>query len=228
LSAQLIGQIAHDFNNVLAVALIGIETAESISSDARAKRFLESASDAIRRGRQLTDHLTQASQAQFSPAPLKVNAFVGAMQEELVLRLGPKQTLQLRLGATLDTVETDAELLGIALLNLARNAHEAMREDGILTLTTHNEKRGSLHAGNVREHIVITASDTGSGMSEEVKKQAFNLFFSSRSGQCGIGLAQVKDLARRSGGSATIADATDHPGVAISVALPLLTQGDAG
>ena len=116
----------------------------------------------------------------------------------------------------------DPRFLEEALRNLIGNAREAMAAGGTTTVSTSNASGAALRAEANREYLVIAVRDTGVGMTEEIRNQAFELFFSGQpSGVCrGIGLAQAKDAARRAGGVALI-DSRAGEGTTVTLALPL-------
>lgn len=219
---QLTGQIAHDFNNVLAVAVTSLEIIGAMVDDAEVKRILATATNALCRGRRLTDDLAATSAACFAPVPVDVHALIAGLRETLAARLGGGRALQLRLEAEQCVALTDPGLLATALLGLADNAREAMPTGGSLVLSTRNEVRGGLFGEGGETCLLIAARDTGVGMSQDVQDHAFDLFFSTRTaaveGVRGIGLAQVRDIARRAGGTA-IVDSVPDSGTTVSLTL---------
>jgi signal transduction histidine kinase len=216
---QLAGQIAHDLNNLLATALIGVELAAQVDGDApRVRKLLAGAAEAIARQRDLTTAMALAAQACAQPVLLDLHAFVEARRDELGRALGAAE-LELRLDAQHARIRCDARFLHAALLHLACNAGASMPHGGRLLLATHNrDARSGETAG--RRFVQLTAVDSGQGMTDEVSRRAFDLFFSTRAGGCGLGLAQVRDTARRAGGSATLESAPGQ-GTAISLGFPL-------
>lgn len=221
---QLSGQVAHDFNNVLAVALCGVEVVNATIGDGGAKRLLVNAAEALERGRQLTEHLATAAQTAFMPESIDVHALIIALRDVLRAKLGAANELRIRCDAVHRFALVDAGLLGAALLNLAENAAEAMPMGGVLTLATCNAKASGFQAQ--RDCLVITATDSGMGMPPEVSAHAFDLFFSTKSldGHRGIGLAQVKDLAHRAEGFVTLESEVGR-GTAVRLGLPLSSPG---
>jgi hypothetical protein len=110
------------------------------------------------------------------------------------------------------------------VLNLAINARDAMPRGGTLTIETANEtlsgadRPADLPAG---EYAVISVSDTGTGMSDEVRGKAFEPFFTTKEiGKgSGIGLSMVLGVATQSGGSVRITSRSVK-GTSIEVYLP--------
>jgi CheY-like chemotaxis protein len=123
--------------------------------------------------------------------------------------------------------------LEVALLNLAVNARDAMPDGGMLTFRTRNvttteeaERRSALPPG---EYAMITVSDTGAGMAEDIQARAFEPFFTTKGpGKgTGLGLSMAYGFARQAGGTVTIDSrcGTGTPtGTAISLYLPHATS----
>lgn len=212
---QLGGQIAHDFNNILAVALTSVEMAMRVGDPAKANVFLANALKVIARGRALTDSLAAASHA--CEAPLAVDV------HELIRRLGAADAaLAVELGAARSIVRTDPRFLEETLAGLIDNARDASADRRAPRIVTRNASGTDVRAEHGRHYLVIAVTDAGEGMSEETRHQAFDLFFSARAQEAhrGIGLAQAKDTARRTGGIASIESCVGE-GTTITLAIPL-------
>ena len=96
-----------------------------------------------------------------------------------------------------------------AILNLAVNARDAMDRSGRLAITTENvtiADCGYAAGLNPGDYIVVSVSDTGCGMSEDVLLRAFEPFYTTKGiGKgTGLGLSQVYGFAKQSGGTAQI------------------------
>jgi hypothetical protein len=116
-------------------------------------------------------------------------------------------------------VETDANQLELALLNLVLNSRDAMPEGGTVTIRASRELPGRNQAPMVR----LEVRDEGQGMSREVLRRATEPFFTTKSAGSGtgLGLAQVFGIVRQSGGSMSI-DSEPGNGTAVALLLPLL------
>lgn len=220
---QLGGQLAHDFNNVLAVTLTSVEVAMRVGDQTKANTFLANAIEVIQRGRTLTDRMAAVSQACQAPEPVDAHASIRELVRELEREDASNRTpLVAELDATRHTVMIDAGFLQSALRNLATNAREAMADGGTVTFSTRNASGSELKADKSREYVVIAVKDSGGGMSEDVRHRAFDLFFSTKTSPPwrGTGLAQVKDTARRAGGMVAIESEVGR-GTTVELALPL-------
>lgn len=224
---QLGAQIAHDFNNVLAVALTSIEMAMRVGDPEKASLFLGNALRVIARGRALTDRLAAASYACESMAAIDVHALLSRLTDEVAVGLADRVRMLAEFDALQSTVKADPDFIEEALRNLLANARDAVAGEGTLTVTTRNAPGAELRAEAGREYLVVTVKDTGAGMSDDVRNQAFELFYSTKPSEVGrgIGLAQAKDAVRRSGGVVKI-DSMAGEGTTITLAIPILASND--
>jgi CheY-like chemotaxis protein len=118
----------------------------------------------------------------------------------------------------------DASQIELVILNLAINARDAMPGGGRLTITTSNvniqdaERPRELAGG---EYVVVSVSDTGTGMTEEVLKKVFEPFFTTKAigSGTGLGLSQVYGIAKQTGGGVRI-DTKLGSGTTVTVYLP--------
>jgi CheY-like chemotaxis protein len=103
-------------------------------------------------------------------------------------------------------VEADAGALELALLNLAFNARDAMKDGGTLKISASNELLKGEPEGLTGEYVLLKVSDTGEGMSPEIQGRVFEPFFTTKSfGEgTGLGLSQVFGFANQVGGGVTI------------------------
>lgn len=211
---QLVGQFAHDLNNLLATALVGVELAAQSDGDARVQELLASVIEAIQRQQALTTAMARAAQSCEHAASVDAHALIEACSDEMRVVLGVA-TLELQLDAANSRIRCDPGFFRVALLHMAANARASMPNGGRLLLATRNRTPPGTGAGQ----LLLSAVDSGSGMSEDVRRQAFDVFFSTRGG-AGLGLAQVRDTVRRSGGSVVL-DTVPGQGTAITLVLPL-------
>jgi signal transduction histidine kinase len=210
---RLTGGVANDFNNLLQ------------QIDARVERALETIRRAADRGASLTERLLAYARRQpLSSITLDLLAHLTATADLLLRSLGDDVALQLNLPAGLWRVEADPSQLDAAILNIAGNARDAMPEGGCLTLAARNLwlpdpawPEGKQLAGN---YVCLTLTDEGEGMSEDIARQAFEPFYTTKEvGKgTGLGLSQVYGFAIQSGGLAFIR--REQTGTTIGLMLP--------
>jgi len=213
----LAGGVAHDFNNVLHVIRNSLDVLQRHGPRADAGRCLEIIRHSTERGAALTRQLLAFSRRQpLEPAPIDPNDLVSGVAELLRHSLGELITVETILGAEVGNVAADAGQLETALLNLAINARDAMAHAGLLTIETAN----AMLDAAADAYVMISVSDTGTGMTAEVAARACEPFFTTkeRGHGTGLGLSQVAGFARQSGGQVRIAS---EPGKGTTVRLYL-------
>jgi signal transduction histidine kinase len=230
---QLTGGLAHDFNNMLA----GISGSLEIIRNRIAKgrfgeldRFAGMAAASAQRAAALTHRLLAFSRRQaLSPKPTDASALIAGMGELIRRTVGPEVRVEEVHAEGLWTTLCDPNQLESALLNLVINARDAMPDGGTLTVAAANArpddpfgpKDPGFRAGR---YVVLSVSDTGSGMTPEVVSRAFDPFFTTKPiGEgTGLGLSMVYGFARQSAGHVSI-HSTPNRGTTIRIYLPRYT-----
>ena len=216
---QLTGGLAHDFNNLLTVVVGGLDLITKRSEDPKLKRYAENALSAAERGARLTGQLLAFSRVQrLEVRPTYVAPLIQNMRPLLRNVLGPGITKQFDLDEAMIPVMADPTQLEVAVLNLAINARDAMPNGGILSFATRSIDIAGDPEGEDGRYVELRISDTGSGMSPDVRERAFEPFFTTKEvGKgTGLGLSMVYGMARQSGGVARI---ESEPGKGTSVHL---------
>jgi signal transduction histidine kinase/CheY-like chemotaxis protein len=220
---QLTGGIAHDFNNLLTAVVGHLEMAEArIVHDSRASGLVQAALRAADRGATLTRHLLAFARRQhLEPRPVDIGAIVDGVEKMLRQTIGPDIRLVIQVGSDLPPAWVDPNQFELAILNLALNARDAMPVGGALRIAaeTGRAKTGAsppdLSSGN---YLIVSVSDTGTGMTAETLEHAFEPFFTTKEAGrgSGLGLSIVHGFAAQSGGSVQI---TSSPGNGTTVDL---------
>ena len=206
---QLTGGIAHDFNNLLTVILGNLDLiSRQAPMSERMQRQLAAIRHAAERGQSLTSQLLAFSRRQhLSPETLDVRELVQGFEPLIRRAIGESARLRIRLDDTPAVCDVDPSQLETTLLNLAVNARDAMPEGGTLTIEVSRVERDMELVTRFPEAspgpwILISVSDTGVGMTDEVAKRAFEPFFTTKEpGKgSGLGLSQVYGFVQQSGG----------------------------
>jgi len=223
---QLTGGIAHDFNNMLAVVVGGIDLARRRLNGPRNEvmSHLTNAMEGATRAAALTRRLLSFARSEpLLPERLDSAALVSGMSELLDRTLGERITIRNELANNAWPVFVDPHQLENAILNLAVNARDAMEGTGTLTIRTRNQSMAANQVGDIRagEYLVIEVTDTGCGMTREVKERAFEPFFTTKAvGKgTGLGLSQIFGFAHQSGGEVGI-ESQLGKGTTVSIYLP--------
>jgi two-component system, cell cycle sensor histidine kinase and response regulator CckA len=222
---QLTGGIAHDFNNLLTVIIGNAEAlAMELGQHPALKTTAELVLAAAERGAELTQRLLTFGRRQtLRPEPIDLNEAVKSMLDLLGRTIGEQIALTVNLATELPSAFVDRSLLETALLNLVINARDAMPRGGALSISTRavkfaHQAEVGLEPGHYSE---IAVTDTGFGMSTDVRQRAFEPFFTTKpvGKGSGLGLAMVYGFAKQSGGHVLI-ESEPGRGTSIRVALP--------
>jgi PAS domain S-box-containing protein len=216
---RLAGGVAHDFNNLLTSVLGHADLAISRvhPSDPMHDDLLEIKS-AGARAAALTQQLLAFSRKQvLEPRVLDLNAIVAGIARMLRRTIGEDIDLVTRLAPDLGNVRADPVQMEQVILNLAVNARDAMPLGGRLVIETMNVALAN--GAGVR----VTVTDTGVGMSEEVRAHLFEPFFTTKEvGKgTGLGLATAYGIVQQSGGTISVISIPGQ-GTSFLVDLPLV------
>ncbi|HEY1192280.1 MAG TPA: ATP-binding protein, partial [Gemmata sp.] len=176
--------------------------------------------------------LAFSRRAVLEPQVLDPNAIIAETVKMLRRLIGDDVALETALESGTSRVRVDRGQFGQVLVNLAVNARDAMPRGGRLTIETRNVELGEEYAqggDGVRPgpYVMTAVSDTGTGMTAEVKARVFEPFFTTKAvGQgTGLGLAMTYGIVKHSGGHIEV-DSTVGVGTTVRVYLPLV-QGEA-
>jgi len=226
---QLTSGVAHDFNNLLTVLLGNIRFLEKSlidrGLDGKVVQRLANMREAAQRGARLTDQLLTFSRRQhLEPVATDLNSVLSKVEDLLQSTIGRKIRIETLVSRDSCVAMVDHTQLQLAILNLAINARDAMENGGRLCVSTRNVSLGAPNAPEeppAGKYVEICVSDTGHGMSAEVRAKAFEPFFTTKDvGKgSGLGLSQVLGFAKQSGGGLRV-QTEEGKGTAIRVYLP--------
>lgn len=230
---QLTGGIAHDFNNLLTVIQGNLQVLEelpAIAASPDAQPLVAAALRASRRSAELTAKLLAFSRRQvLQPSTLDLAQMLQSLAGMLRRTLDQRMRIEVDVPAGGLAVQADPGQLESALLNIAINARDAMPDGG--TLRFRAQACGRLPpalrltlddpGADDERFVLIQVSDTGSGMSDEVKERAFEPFFTTKEASrgTGLGLSTVYGFARQSRGTVAL-DSSPGGGTTVTLVLP--------
>jgi PAS domain S-box-containing protein len=207
---RLAGGIAHDFNNLMTVirgysqlSLLELKEGHELRGN------LEEIQKATHRASDLTRQLLAFSRRQILELKvLDLNTLLHDLDKMLRRVIGEDIQLVTLLADDLGRVKTDPGQIEQVILNLAVNARDAMPGGGKLTIETRNveldERYARIHVGvTPGRYVMFSLSDTGVGMSPEVKEHVFEPFFTTKEKikGTGLGLSTVYGIVKQSGGN---------------------------
>jgi PAS domain S-box-containing protein len=206
---QLAGGVAHDFNNLLMVIQAHNERLRSrlAPSDPAHKDAVE-IDRAVTRATALTQQLLAFSRRQILQLKaLDLNTVLTEVAKMLDRLIPANIELTILPAPSLNRVKADPGQMEQVILNLAVNACDAMPQGGRLNIETRNKELHEIYAGSHArippgKYVVLTMSDTGTGMHSDIQAKIFEPFFTTKKpGKgTGLGLAIVYGVVKQTGG----------------------------
>jgi signal transduction histidine kinase len=230
---QLAGGVAHDFNNLMTVVIGNLDSAErrlargGAADVAMVGKPIAAAMQGARRAAALTQRLLAFSRQQvLSPQQVDLNRLVGSLSDMLTRTVGETIAVETIFGSGLWPTFVDVSQLENAIVNLVVNARDAMPEGGRITIETANASLDEAYCrqfGDVApgQYVLLSVTDTGSGISQENLSRVFEPFFTTKSASTstGLGLAMIYGFVKQSKGHIRIYSETGH-GTTAKIYLP--------
>jgi len=219
----LAGGIAHDFNNLL----MGIQGNVSLmamdidSTHPHYKRIEKQVQSGVKLTQQL---LGYARKGRYEVKPIDLNQLVEETSETFS-RTNKEITIHQELAKDLFAIEADLGQIEQVLLNLYVNAADAMHGGGNLILktmnTAHKDMKGKLYDPKPGNYVLLTVTDTGTGMDKETIERIFDPFFTTKKmGRgTGLGLASAYGIIKGHGGYIDV-ESNKGRGTTFSIYLP--------
>ncbi|MBM3463786.1 MAG: hypothetical protein FJX76_16945, partial [Armatimonadetes bacterium] len=192
---RLAGGVAHDFNNLLTAIFSYLESAMmKLPPDDAVRSDLAHVQESAERAANLTRQLLAFARKQpVAPRVVRLDQLVNRLAPLLRRLVGADVEVSFETVPDLGNVRIDPGQLEMVLVNLAVNARDAMPHGGILRVTTGNVTLEApvnplCPGGSPGEHVMLSMTDTGVGMSPEVEAQIFEPFFTTKGPGKGTGL----------------------------------------
>jgi len=213
---QLAGGIAHDFNNLLTVILGNVELLSEVEQP-EVDEIAKAAASAATLTQQL---LAFSRRVVLRPTVVDLDMVLRDTRNMIARLIGDDIETQFVPHGSLYPTRVDAAQIQQIMLNLASNARDAMPNGGTLTIATENVTLTYPTPANLEpgDYVVVRVTDTGEGMSEEVRARIFEPFFTTKQvGRgTGLGLSMVFGTVAQSGGAIDVSTA---PGAGTSFRL---------
>lgn len=229
---QLAGGVAHDFNNFL-TTILGYSDLllDEIGLKGQNAKHVGEIRSAAKRASALTSQLLAFSRKQaLEGRVVEVNSVITNVERSMLRLLGENISVECHLHSSRDPahIKVDPAQLAQIILNLAVNARDAMPNGGRLTLGTatvriadETQPSGCPDCLPAGEYALISITDDGAGMTDDVKAHLFEPFFTTKDeGRgSGLGLATTYGIVRQSGGYICV-DSQLGRGTMMSLYLP--------
>jgi PAS domain S-box-containing protein len=226
---QLTGGIAHDFNNLLTIISTNVQIVARGAAAEDNKRELEAVQQAISVGARLNQRLmTFAQQRHLLPSATNLNDSIVPLVNLMCKDFGETRRIDVIMDLQPDLwmVNIDRSELENAILNLSLNGRDAMPNGGIIQISTSNVAANTTTDPNIMaalpiDHVLLTVSDNGTGMSAETLARAVEPFFTTKETGTGLGLATVYGFVNQSRGKMKITSDVGK-GTTIRIYLPAM------
>ncbi len=208
---QLTGGVAHDFNNLLTIIRSSVDLLRrpGLSEDRR-RRYMDAVSDTVDRAAKLTGQLLAFARRQaLTPEVLEVGERLRSLADMLDTVTGARIRLVRDLSDHPCFVEADVSQFETAVVNMAVNARDAMNGEGTMVLRLEGDQPMPQIRGHARApgpFIVVSITDTGTGIEPDHLDKIFEPFFTTKEvGKgTGLGLSQVFGFTKQSGGDVSV------------------------
>ncbi len=230
---QLVGGVAHDFNNILGILRGNLELLE-LKLDQYENKHLSKAFHACSRATSLTKKLLQFSRFKVTESKqISPNNIINNLADLLTKSLTQNVKLELSLEANVYSIWGSSGDLEDAILNLVINARDAMEGNGKVSISTENVALNeelvhkTHHVKVIRgDYVKLTIKDTGPGIPEHIQARIFEPFFTTKEQGNGLGLSMVYGFVQRSNGYILV-DSGDTIGTEICIWLPRSGENEA-
>jgi PAS domain S-box-containing protein len=202
---HLTGGVAHDFNNLLMAIQGSLELMKRRlpSGDSQMHQFIDNALQGAQRGAALTKRmLAFARRQELKLQTVNVTELINGMTELLQRSLGTAVQIETHFSLGLPKVSADANQLELAILNLSRNASDAMPHGGSIVISARERNVQNEPGLKPGRYVCLAVKDTGTGMDEQTLRRATEPFYTTKGvGKgTGLGLPMVLGMTEQSGG----------------------------
>ncbi|PTN02922.1 signal transduction histidine kinase [Rhodovulum imhoffii] len=228
---QLVGGVAHDYNNILAIILGNLELVRPERLTQAERKALERARSTVIRGADLAAQLLVFSRKQpLAPSIILAGDFLQELHKFSRPVLGEQHEFNFAADPDVWPCLADKRQLEAALLNLTINASHATPKGGKILIECFNARLDAEYCATEDtlepgDYVCFRVSDTGEGMSETVMSHAFEPYFTTKpEGEgSGLGLSMVYGFAKQSGGHVKI-HSQENVGTRVELYLPRSEQ----
>ena len=205
---RLAGGVAHDFNNVLTTIFGFAEfAAEQVEEQSSVYKDIRQVLNAAERAAALTRQLLSFSRRQGAPRVIDPNSQIRAIDDMIRSLLEEDVEYRTQYSDDVWHIRMDPGALEQVIINLVINARDALSRGGQISLESENLRVYNADSSfgvalEPGEYVVLTVSDNGVGMSEEIQQRVYDPFFTTKDAGkgTGLGLYMCSDLVQQAGG----------------------------
>jgi signal transduction histidine kinase len=211
LLGRMVGAMVHDFRNPMATILMGTRYLKKHGQDEVSQQLATAIDDAVDRMMQMTNELLDFSRgvSNLNLERVTIEQLMRPVDEDVLSRLERGVQVDKRIDYARE-IEVDRHRIARLLVNVVKNALEAMPSGGKLTISADHHDQG----------VLLTISDTGCGMSSELASRVFEPFFTHGKSQgTGLGMSIAKSAVEAHGGKIWI-DSQEGQGTSVFMLLP--------
>ncbi|MFQ5647112.1 MAG: nitrogen regulation protein NR(II) [bacterium] len=224
--------IAHDFNNILSIMVGYTEIAlasELLAEDSSLQSSLKQVLTAGFRARNLINQIRTFSQeSKIEKKPTSISSLVREVVKSLRPTIPATVEIRQNFDTELDTIPADSTQIYQIILNLCKNAMQAIGEEGgtleirLSEVSLDSLKQAEAYELKTGSYLMLSVSDTGSGIEPELKKRIFEPYFTTRakSEGSGLGLSIVHGIVKNHGGAVQV-DSDPGKGSTFNIFLPI-------
>ncbi|MCT4688541.1 response regulator [Vallitalea sp.] len=226
---QLVGGIAHDFNNQLMAISGAVSIIKTKYAGRECMKYIDYIEKCANNSASLVNRLlTFSRESDYKLIPIDLHSIINSVVEILERSIDKLIRIETSLEAENHMILGDESQIQNTLLNIGINARDALINGGQLVFKTYNITEWDCEKADVQEQkpaIVIIVSDTGIGMSEEVKKHLFEPFYTTKDiGKgTGMGLAMAFGVIKNHGGCISV-NSVINVGTDFTIELPILDE----
>ena len=229
---HLAGGVAHDFNNVLAVIMGYIDLIiQDLGPSHALQKYADEIQHAAKRAAGLTQQLLIFSRKQtVQTVELDLNDVVKDMEKMLHRLVNENIEMTINCGPNVGLIKADSGYIWQLVMNLVVNARDAMLNGGKLSIETkavtlNNDLAQAQPGATTGDYAMLSVSDTGIGMTDEIKQRLFEAFFTTKAAGkgTGLGLVTCQTIVRQCGGHIDVISEVGK-GTTFKVYFPRLEQ----
>lgn len=227
--ARLIDELAHDYNNIIAIIVGYSDLLKNQNNDDKTTKYIDPILTASDRAIELSDHLLSFSRQNFKETEIiQINDCLNDLVPEIKSFLADEVNFDLCLDQDVGCIKVDVEDFKMMVLNIVRNANDAITSNGEFAIKVFNKCLDSEHANAMGiqdgDYIVLEFRDNGKGISADMQARIFDPMYSAKTEKgAGMGLSQAYGFTQRAKGSiACVSDLGE--GSVFRIHLPKITS----